>query len=146
MKQPIRKQLVKHKEWCASVTMILTSDPPQIPPCDCVSPVGEDTRPKDWVKLGLSPSTKVENWPLINKYVPEKQMIKLYYKTAVQPMYPWEPGELMDLVSVSAADASNGSPKEGDMIAYNPENRTDVWLVAAEFFKLNYELIGESNE
>ena len=25
-------------------------------------PLGEDTRPKDWVKLGLSPSTIVEEW------------------------------------------------------------------------------------
>ena len=25
-------------------------------------PVGEDTRPKDWVKLGLSPSTSIEEW------------------------------------------------------------------------------------
>jgi len=109
-------------------------------------PLGEDIRPKDWVKLGLSPSTEVEDWPIGGKPILEKQMIKLYYKTLGQPMYPWEPGELMDLVSVSAADAANGSPKLGDMIAYNPENRTDVWLVAAEFFKLNYELIGESNE
>ena len=26
------------------------------------TPVGEDTRPKDRVKLGVSPSTKVEEW------------------------------------------------------------------------------------
>ena len=25
-------------------------------------PIGEDTRPKDWVKQGLSPSTEVEEW------------------------------------------------------------------------------------
>ena len=25
-------------------------------------PIGEDTRPKDRVKLGVSPSTVVENW------------------------------------------------------------------------------------
>ena len=25
----------EHKKWCDSVTKILTSDPPQVPPCNC---------------------------------------------------------------------------------------------------------------
>ena len=73
MKQPIRKQIVKHKDWCASVTMILTSYPPQIPSCNCSAPAGEDIRPKDWVKLGLSPSTEVEDWPIGGKPVTQNQ-------------------------------------------------------------------------
>jgi len=30
------------------------------------------------------------------------------------------------LVSISAADKANGSPKAGDMIAFNPKDSTDI--------------------
>ena len=33
-------------------------------------------------------------------------------------------------VSISEADLNNGSPKIGDMIARNPKNHNDKWLVA----------------
>jgi hypothetical protein len=42
-------------------------------------------------------------------------------------------------VSVSAVDRSNGSPKAGDMIARNPANHGDQWLVAAKYFADNFE-------
>ena len=32
-----------------------------------------------------------------------------------------------------------GSPKEGDMIARNPKNHADQWLVAAQYFADNFE-------
>ena len=44
-------------------------------------------------------------------------------------------------VSISKADKDNGSPKEGDMVAINPKNPNDRWLVAEQYFKDNYELI-----
>lgn len=34
-------------------------------------PIGEDTRPKDRVKLGLSPSTEVEEWDCTGKITKE---------------------------------------------------------------------------
>tara|TARA_B100000795_G_scaffold125461_1_gene93607 strand:+ start:566 stop:838 length:273 start_codon:yes stop_codon:yes gene_type:complete len=35
-------------------------------------PLGEDNKPKDWVKLGLSPSTIVEDWDVRkNKHLTE---------------------------------------------------------------------------
>jgi hypothetical protein len=43
-------------------------------------------------------------------------------------------------VSISQVDKDNGSPKEGDMIARNPENHLDQWLVAKDFFEQNYTL------
>ena len=52
----------------------------------------------------------------------------------------------MALVSVSPADKANGSPKQGDMIAVNPKNATDMWLVAREFFEANYEFVGPNSE
>lgn len=42
-------------------------------------------------------------------------------------------------VSISEADLDNGSPQVGDKIARNPENHGDQWLVAAEYFKDNFE-------
>ena len=43
--------------------------------------------------------------------------------------------------SISQADLDNGSPKEGDMIARNPKNHSDVWLVAKKYFEENLEEI-----
>ena len=42
-------------------------------------------------------------------------------------------------VSISAEDLKNGSPKIGDMIARNPKNHNDQWLVAEKYFKDNFE-------
>lgn len=42
-------------------------------------------------------------------------------------------------VSVSDTDVKNGSPKLGDMIARNPKNHNDQWLVAEQYFKDNFE-------
>lgn len=42
-------------------------------------------------------------------------------------------------VSISDADRDNGSPKLGDMIARNPKNYSDQWLVAQQYFEDNFE-------
>ena len=42
-------------------------------------------------------------------------------------------------VSISDADKQNGSPKIGDMIARNPENHKDQWLIAEKYFNDNFE-------
>lgn len=44
-------------------------------------------------------------------------------------------------VSISVADKANGSPKIGDMIARNPKNHNDQWLVAKQYFEDNFEPI-----
>jgi hypothetical protein len=44
-------------------------------------------------------------------------------------------------VSISAEDLKNGSPKIGDMIARNPKNHLDEWLVAELYFNDNFEAI-----
>jgi len=62
-----------------------------------------------------------------------------YRKIELQELIPWTPNIPLGLVSISAADKNNGSPKKGDMIAINPEDKTDFWLVSAQFFKENYE-------
>lgn len=64
---------------------------------------------------------------------------KLYRRKQLAHMRPYVPGELMDGVSISAPDLAAGSPKAGDMIARNPKDHSDQWLVAAQFFADNYE-------
>lgn len=64
--------------------------------------------------------------------------MKEYIKKQGQAMMPWEPDIPMALVSISEADKANGSPKKGDMIAVNPKDSTDMWLVAEKFFQDNY--------
>jgi hypothetical protein len=44
-------------------------------------------------------------------------------------------------ISVSETDLQNGSPKIGDMIARNPKNHDDQWLVAEQYFNDNFETI-----
>jgi len=65
----------------------------------------------------------------------------LYRKKQLQELTPWVECLPMDLVSISEADKKNGSPKKGDMIAFNPKDATDMWLVAEEFFNDNYEWV-----
>lgn len=61
-----------------------------------------------------------------------------YRRTDVAELRPYEPGEQLSDVSISAADRKNGSPKRGDMIARNPKDHTDQWLVAKKYFKDNF--------
>lgn len=43
------------------------------------------------------------------------------------------------VVSISQVDEENGSPNIGDMIARNPKNHEDQWLVAEKYFNDNFE-------
>jgi hypothetical protein len=72
--------------------------------------------------------------------------MKYFKKKELQPMLDWEPDMAMHFVSISEADKLNGSPKVGDMIAINPKNKCDMWLVASEFVKENYELEYEAED
>ena len=42
-------------------------------------------------------------------------------------------------VSIYDVDKANGSPKIGDMVARNPKNHNDQWLVAKQYFEDNFE-------
>ena len=44
-------------------------------------------------------------------------------------------------IGIAKVDDKNGSPKEGDMLARNPKNHEDQWLIAADYFKENFEEI-----
>jgi hypothetical protein len=66
---------------------------------------------------------------------------KRYRRKQIAELRPYRPGETLDGVSISAEDAKAGSPKDGDMIARNPKNHADQWLVAAQYFSDNFDEI-----
>lgn len=65
---------------------------------------------------------------------------KQYKRKGLSEMRPYREGEILDpAVSISEADRLNGSPKMGDMVARNPKNHSDQWLVAKKYFDDNLE-------
>lgn len=64
-----------------------------------------------------------------------------YRKKQIAELRPYKKGEKLIGVSISDADKKNGSPRIGDMIARNPKNHNDKWLVAKQYFKENFEPI-----
>ena len=64
---------------------------------------------------------------------------KQYRRKGLSEMRPYVEGEVLTNVSISQADKENGSPKVGDMIARNPKNNDDQWLVAEKYFLDNLE-------
>jgi len=66
-------------------------------------------------------------------------MFQQYRRKQIAELRPYVAGEPLDAVSISAEDLKAGSPKLGDMIARNPKNHADQWLVAAQYFADNFE-------
>lgn len=59
-----------------------------------------------------------------------------YERTGEIEARPYEPGEDLSDVSISDED----DPSEGDMIARNPDNHDDKWLIDEEYFDKNYTI------
>lgn len=83
-------------------------------------------------KADLAKARRGDHKEVTNKF-------KKYRRTQIAEMRPYEPGEELGDVSISAPDRKAGSPKKGDMIARNPKNHDDQWLVAAAYFADNFE-------
>lgn len=49
-----------------------------------------------------------------------------YRRTSLFEMIPYESEMNLDDVSISQPDLYNGSPKQGDMIARNPKDHSDM--------------------
>ncbi len=70
------------------------------------------------------------------------EAFKKYRRTQIAEMRPIAHDDREDTtISISAVDRQAGSPKPGDMIARNPANHSDQWLVAAAYFAANFEPI-----
>jgi len=69
---------------------------------------------------------------------------KKYIRRQIAELRPFKAGEVLsDKVSISAFDLENGSPKPGDMIARNPKDHSDQWLISKEYFEENFDLFKE---
>ncbi len=66
---------------------------------------------------------------------------KKYKRKGLSELTPYKEGMDMLGISIAQVDISNGSPKLGDMIARNPKNHLDKWLVAEKYFNENLELV-----
>ena len=66
---------------------------------------------------------------------------KRYRRTQIAEMRPYQIGDDLNGISIAKVDRDAGSPKLGDMIARNPKNHADQWLVAAQYFQDNFEAI-----
>jgi len=70
-------------------------------------------------------------------------MFNQYRRTGIAEMRPVTEAEahgaIDSSISISEEDANAGSPKMGDMIARNPKNQSDMWLVAKKYFEDNFE-------
>lgn len=64
---------------------------------------------------------------------------KQYRRKQIAELREWQSGDDLSEVSVSVEDLKNGSPLPGDMIARNPKNHNDQWLVSAQYFFDNFE-------
>jgi hypothetical protein len=62
-----------------------------------------------------------------------------YRRKQIAELRPYQVGESLEGVSIGAVDRDAGSPKAGDMIARNPKDHADQWLVAAQYFADNFE-------
>lgn len=71
-------------------------------------------------------------------------MFKQYRRKAIAELRPVTDEEVMSMkldpsISISPEDKEKGSPFIGDMIARNPVNHKDQWLVARQYFEDNFE-------
>lgn len=63
-----------------------------------------------------------------------------YRRSQIAELRPFVDGEVLSVrVSISQSDFEAGHPMPGDMIARNPANHDDQWLVAADYFAANFE-------
>ena len=68
---------------------------------------------------------------------------KQYRRKQIAELCPYVEGLSMDGVSIGIEDVKAGSPKIGDMIARNPKNYNDMWLIAEKYFHDNFEPVWE---
>ena len=62
-----------------------------------------------------------------------------YRRTTIAELRPYVEGEDLSGVHVGEHDKAAGSPRVGDMVARNPANHNDQWLVAQAYFEQNFE-------
>ena len=74
------------------------------------------------------------------------EAFKQYRRTQLAELRPYVEEEDTSLINIGIDDLRNGSPQPGDMIARNPENHGDQWLVSKDYFEKNFALVGGEAE
>ena len=64
-----------------------------------------------------------------------------YRRTTILDMRPYVPGEDVGNIEINPVDRAAGSPKQGDMIARNPNDETKGWLVSGHYFEANFKRV-----
>ena len=92
-----------------------------------------------------APSRIVRNWTwMLSEFIRPKEIevldnFKYYRRKQIAHLRPYIEDEELANVSISDEDKKAGSPMIGDMIARNPKNHKDQWLVAEQYFMDNFE-------
>jgi len=60
---------------------------------------------------------------------------KKYTRVSTYELRPYIVGESIKEVAIADQDIINSSPKKGDMIARDPKNHKDKWLLSEEYIK-----------
>lgn len=68
-----------------------------------------------------------------------QRTFRLHRMKRTTPMRPWVEGEDMTGIAVDATTAAEGGPQPGDMVAHNPGNPQDQWLVRADHYRMHFE-------
>ena len=92
----------------------------------------------------------VENSGETTDVNPDELAFESYKRKSVSEMRPVIDGETADYlslmgVSVSKEDLEAGSPVVGDLIARNPKNHKDMWLVSKAYAEDNLEILEETD-
>ena len=61
-------------------------------------------------------------------------MFKQYRRNTIAELRPYVPGEDLAPISVGDNCTEAGGPVEGDMVARDPSNHADQWIVLASYF------------
>ena len=68
---------------------------------------------------------------------------KILVYLIITDLYTYQNIHLVIIYQFQMQIKNNGSPKIGDMIARNPKDYSDQWLVAEQYFKDNFEQLVE---
>ena len=65
---------------------------------------------------------------------------KKFNNTTVFEITKWDEDFIMSGVLIGPADVENGSPKKGDVIARDPKDHSQKWLINKSDFKSNFKI------
>jgi len=62
-----------------------------------------------------------------------------FRRKSIAELRPYVPGESLERISVGDNCEAAGGPVAGDMVARDPKNHADQWIVIASYFREHFE-------